>query len=97
MHFDFAEREKGGNDSADMLQLLSILLEGVIFVMCLRMALLRKKFYGYGLALTFGIYIFYDLAHHYDLNITPQVMQTLFFVATVSALLCVTHLYYRNG
>ncbi|MGA2053053.1 MAG: hypothetical protein ABSH19_07065 [Opitutales bacterium] len=80
-----------------MLQLLSIFLEGVIFVLCLRMALLKRKFYGYGLALTFGIYIFYDLAHHFDLHVTQEVLQTLFFVATVSALLCVTHLYYRNG
>jgi len=80
-----------------MLHLFSIFLEGVICCICLRMAMLKKKFYGYGLGLTFGIYVFYDLAKRYDLHATGDVLDTLFFVATVSALLSIMQLYYRNG
>lgn len=80
-----------------MLHLFSIILEGVICCLCLRLAVVRRKFYGYGLALTFGIYVFYDLARRYDLHVTGDVLDTLFFIATVSALLSIMHLYYRHG
>jgi hypothetical protein len=80
-----------------MLQLLSIILEIVIVVVCVRMVLVRRKWQGLGWALTFSIYVFYDLAHHYQLNVSAETLQALFFIATVSALLCIMHLYYRNG
>ncbi len=80
-----------------MLDLLSILLEVVILVICLRIALQKKRLYGAGLALTFALYIFYDLARDYNLHVTDRTLQLVLFVATVSALLSIMQLYYRNG
>jgi len=80
-----------------MLELLAIVLEAVICVICLRIALQKKRVYGFGLALTFGLYVFFDLARHFKFGVSPGTMDTLFFVATVSALLSIMQLYYRNG
>ena len=76
---------------------MSIILEVVILVICLRIALQKKRLYGAGLALTFALYIFYDLARDYNLHVTDRTLQLVLFVATVSALLSIMQLYYRNG
>lgn len=70
----------------EWLQLISIGLEFVIVVLALTAAVQKKVKYCYGFALTFAIYVFYDLAKLYAWTISPAVISGIFFVATVSAM-----------
>ncbi len=75
----------------DNLQLASILLEVAIMLLCLRAALKGKTFM-FGLALTFAIYVFYDLARFLAWTTPQSVLTVSFFVATVAALYTVWRL-----
>ena len=77
----------------NILQLVSISLEFVIVVISLMIAVSKKKAYGYGFALTFGVYVFYDLARLFSLGIDETLLYVVFFIATVSALVSVWKLY----
>lgn len=76
------------------LQFVSIALEVVIAVIFAMIAL-RGKTYMFGLALTFAIYVFYDLARQFAWDISPAVLFGGFFIATVSALYSAVKLYRR--
>ena len=52
----------------DFLQYLSIAVEALIAVLGLLIALPKKKAYGWGLFLTFTIYVFYDLSRLISLD-----------------------------
>ncbi|MDO8557433.1 MAG: hypothetical protein Q7R98_03135 [Candidatus Jorgensenbacteria bacterium] len=80
----------------DTLQLVSIFLEVAIVIISLMLALGKGKKYGWGFALTFAIYVFYDLAKLYLLSIPNSALYPSFFVATISALLAVWSLYKKT-
>jgi len=71
------------------LQYASIIIEMVIAILGLFIAIEKKKIYGYGLFLTFAIYVFYDFAKLSNWNINLNVLYFSFFVATLSALFAV--------
>ena len=76
-----------------VLHLISILLEAVIVVIALLLAVGRKRLYGYGFALTFAIYVVYDLANQFHFAIAQNLLILVFFVATLSALISIWTLY----
>ncbi|MEA2112543.1 MAG: hypothetical protein U9P50_01050 [Patescibacteria group bacterium] len=78
------------------LQTLSIFLEAIIVLISLRIAISKKRMAGYGFALTFGIYVFYDAVRYYNYSINGELLQVLFFIATVSALLSIWLVYKRR-
>ena len=73
--------------------LFSIFLEAVIVIIALLLAVDKKRLYGYGFALTFGIYVVYDLANQFHYAISSDLLIIIFFVATVSALYSIWQLY----
>jgi hypothetical protein len=75
-----------------MLHYVSIALECVIFVLALKMVFEKKRYLGIPLAITFGIYIFYDLAKAQGWGVSREFLDAIFFIATVSALFVVWHL-----
>jgi len=77
----------------NILQLVSIFVELLIVVISLVIAVNKKKIYGYGFALTFGVYVFYDLSRLFLLNIPEAVLTSVFFIATLSALFSIWKLY----
>ena len=77
----------------DNLQLISIVLESVIAVSAMALALLKRKVYGYGLAVTFAIYVFYDLVKLFNLQVSSGTLAAGFFVATLSALWAVLKMF----
>ena len=77
----------------NILQLISICIEFVIVIISLMIARSKKKVYGYGFALTFAIYVFYDLARLLSFDVDEMLLYSLFFIATVSALISVWKLY----
>ncbi|QQR54991.1 hypothetical protein IPG41_00210 [Candidatus Peregrinibacteria bacterium] len=68
--------------------ILSIVLELVIAILALFIAV-RGRFYMMGLALTFGIYVYYDLARLYEWPVSESVLSVVFLVATLAALISV--------
>lgn len=80
----------------ETLQLVSIVLEAVVVIVSIALALGKKKPYGWGFAITFAIYVFYDMAKLYGWNISPNILYSGFFVATISALVAVWSLYKKS-
>ncbi len=70
----------------DVLPTISIILEVVVAALGVALAVYRKKAYGWFIALTFALYVFYDLANLVSLNISRDLLYLLFFAATVSIL-----------
>ena len=68
------------------LQYVAILLESAVAATGLLIAVRKKRFFGYGIFLTFVIYVFYDLAKLIPLEISDVTLYPLFFVATLSIL-----------
>ena len=77
----------------EQLQLFSILLEVVIVVLSILSAMRKKKSLTYGFALTFTIYVFYDLAKLISINMPEGILYVMFFVATLSALYATLRIY----
>jgi signal transduction histidine kinase len=77
------------------LQYVAVVVEGVIAALGLMLAVKKKRFFGYGIFLTFGIYVFYDLVRLTSTEISNAVMYPVFFVATLS-MLWVAVLIYRE-
>jgi hypothetical protein len=78
------------------LQYVAVVVEGVIAALGLMLAVKKKRFFGYGIFLTFGIYVFYDLVRLTSTAISNAVMYPVFFVATLS-MLWVAVLVYREN
>lgn len=75
-------------------QMLSIMLEGAVAVLGVMMAGRHKKSYGWGFALTYLIYVVYDIARLTMKAALPDnLLHGMFFVATLSMLWAVWRLY----
>ncbi|MFA6023446.1 MAG: hypothetical protein WC781_05145 [Candidatus Pacearchaeota archaeon] len=77
----------------DWLQLISIFFEFIIVILALMLAVKKKKVYGYTFALTFGIYVFYDLSKLLNFEISEIMLSIIFFIATISALFSIWKVY----
>ena len=75
--------------------LISICLEALIVVLALYFSVKKRRFSGLGFALTFGIYVFYDLAKYYSWQVDAATLNYAFLIATVSALLSIFAVYRR--
>ncbi len=75
------------------IQYVSIVIEAFIAILGLLITLQKKRTYGWGIFLTFGIYVFYDFAGLINLNVSSNILYGSFFVATVSALWAVFSIY----
>lgn len=72
----------------DILPIASIVLEFVIAMLALAAAV-RGRAYMIGLTITFGIYVYYDLARLYSWSVSESLLSVVFFIATVAALISV--------
>jgi len=75
------------------LQYVSIIIEVIIAIMGLTIVFKKKKNYGYGIFLTFAIYVFYDYAKLTGLSTSKNVLYVMFFIASLSALWAVYMMY----
>ena len=69
----------------NIIPVVSIVLEVVISLIAL-VAAFRGKPYMLGFAITFGIYVYYDLAREYSWAVFENLLSVGFLVATVTAL-----------
>lgn len=77
----------------EILVIMSLVAEATVAVLGLAMAVSKKKSIGWGIALTFSIYVFYDSVRFFNLPITNEVIGFLFFVASLSILWVVWRIY----
>ena len=70
----------------------AILIEAAVAVVAV-LAALKGRPYLYGLALTFAIYVLYDLGRLEGWNVGEGVLSVLFLIAALSALIAVSGLY----
>jgi hypothetical protein len=75
-----------------VLLVVSIALEVAVAIVAV-LAALKGRPYLYGLALTFGIYVLYDLGRLLGFDVEQGVLSVLFLVASASALYAVWGLY----
>lgn len=78
------------------LQYISIVLEFMVMLLGLMLATLKLKSYGWFIALTFAIYVFYDLARLIAFKVPGNVLTSLFFIATLSILWAVWQIYLES-
>lgn len=76
-----------------ILHIVSILLEVLVAVLGVMLAAIKKKRYGFYIALTFAIYVFYDLVNFGDLNVPRNLTYLLFFISSASILWAVWRIY----
>ncbi len=70
----------------NIVQMVSVILELIVAIVGVMLAAGKKKIYGWCFALTFIIYVVYDLSKFMALNINGDILNILFFVASFSAL-----------
>jgi hypothetical protein len=75
------------------LQYGAIIMESVVAATGLFIAVRKKRFFGYGIFLTFIIYVFYDLAKLMPLEVSDVTLYPIFFVATLSILWAIILIY----
>lgn len=79
-----------------IIQYISIVLEAIIVLISLLAAVIKKKYYCYGFALTFAIYVFYDSVKLLNININEYILYFSFFIATLSAFWAVSKIYLKR-
>lgn len=79
------------------IQYISILIELLISILGFLIVFKKKKIYGWGIFLTFGIYVFYDFAKLMSWSISDNILYGSFFIATISALWAVFSIYKEKG
>ena len=77
----------------ESLQSISIAVELMIAILGLSILVKKKKVYGFGIFLTFAIYVFYDYAKLNSISISNNILYVLFFVASLSMFWVVIKLY----
>ncbi|MCX6692203.1 MAG: hypothetical protein NTW33_09210 [Methanoregula sp.] len=73
-------------DTNTVLQVLSILIECVVVLGGVRLATKGKKFYGWWIALTFALYVVFDLSRLGFLPKSESIISPLFLIASLSIL-----------
>jgi hypothetical protein len=72
--------------------IISIILEAAVMVIAI-LAARDDRPYMYGLAFTFGAYVFYDLARFLHWDVEGPLLAGLFLIASACALVSVWGLY----
>jgi hypothetical protein len=76
-------------DTNSVLQAFSIVIECIVALAGVRLATRGKKFYGWWIALTFALYVVFDLGRLKVLSLGEGTSAVLFFLASCSALYAV--------
>ena len=75
-----------------MLLIACIVIEAAVAIVAMLVAV-KGRPYLYGLALTFAIYVLYDLGRLLGWNVEKGILSVLFLLASASALFAVWGLY----
>ena len=68
----------------DVLQIIAVLFEIIIACAMVAIATSRKKFYGWFIAVTFGLFVVFDIARIFATDIPEDLHALIFLVASGS-------------
>ena len=80
---------------SDFLQIIAVLIEGVITVIAVLLATRQQKPYGWGIAVTFGLFVFFDAIRIFSLPV-PEIAQALSLLVACGSMLYAVWLMYRE-
>lgn len=71
---------------SDLLQIIAVLLEIAVMVVALVIATRQKKSYGWGIAVTFGLFVLFDIVRLFSLPLPDNAHALILLVACGSML-----------
>ena len=80
----------------NIIPIVSIILEIVIAALAL-VAAFRGQRYMLGFAITFGTYVYYDLARYYAWEVSGSLLSVVFLIATLSALFSMVFIFKKGN
>lgn len=84
---------QAGMQLPDILQLIAVLVECAVTVLSVLIAVRNKKVYGWFIAVTFALFVLFDIARIFLLPLSNEVHALIFLVACGSMLYAVWLLY----
>ena len=81
---------------ADILQLVSIVIEAGACILSIALAVQKKLVFGWLFALTFGIYVIFDLARVTGSGVPDTSLAAAFLVASLSAIVALWLIYQKK-
>lgn len=75
------------------MQFLAIIIEVLVVIVSLMAAQAKKRRFVYGFAYTYSVYVLFDAARYFSLNINHNVLDILFLSASLTALWAIWQLY----
>ncbi|MDD5594151.1 MAG: hypothetical protein PHG97_05385 [Candidatus Margulisbacteria bacterium] len=78
----------------NVLHLGSLLLEAGVALLGIALGAVQKKAYGWFIALTFAVYVFYDLARFMSIGVSADLLDSLFLIASLSIFWAVANIYF---
>ena len=78
---------------SDFLQIIAVLIEVVITVIAVLIATRRQKLYGWGIAVTFGLFVLFDAIRIFTLPVSDAAQALSLLVACGSMLYAVLLMY----
>ena len=82
---------------SDFLQIIAVLLEVAVMVIAAVIAVRRKKSYGWCIAVTFGLFVLFDIGRLFSLPVSDEAHALIFLVACGSMLYGVWLMYEEKG
>jgi hypothetical protein len=80
---------------SDFLQVIAVLIEVVITVIAVLIATRQQKPYGWGIAVTFGLFVLFDAVRIFTLPV-PDAVQALSLLVACGSMLYAVWLLYRE-
>jgi hypothetical protein len=81
---------------SDVLQIIAVLFEIIIACAGVAIATRRKKFYGWFIAVTFGLFVVFDIARIFAMTLMEDLHALIFLIACGSMMFAVW-LMYNDG
>ena len=78
---------------ADLLQVIATLIEIVVAVVAVLIAVQKKKVYGWFIALTFALFVIFDVGRIFALDVSADLHSLIFLIACVSMVYAVWLIY----
>jgi lipopolysaccharide export LptBFGC system permease protein LptF len=80
---------------SDIVQILAIIVECFIAGIAFLIAVRNKKTYGWFIAITFALFVLFDISRIFALAISPDIHSLMFLIAC-TVMLSGTWLFYRE-
>jgi len=82
---------------SDVLQIIAVLLEVAVTLVAVVIATRNRKAYGWGIAVTFGLFVLFDIGRIFALPVPDTAHALIFLIACGAMLYAVWLMYTETG